>query len=61
MDQLLKGGGELGGTVRRHEDAGQAVQDRLGNAPDVMGDDRQAVGGGLEVNEAEALDAVGHG
>jgi len=30
----------------------------LGDAADVMSDDRRAVGGGFEVDEAEALDAA---
>jgi hypothetical protein len=58
VDQLLEGGGELGGALRRHEEAGHPVPDGLGDAADPVGHDRERVGGGLKVDEAEALDAV---
>ena len=58
MNEFFESGGELGGAVGRDEEAGDIILDGLGDAADFVGDDRQAVGRGFEVNEAEAFDAV---
>ena len=47
MDQPLEGGGKLGGAVGGHQQPGDAIPHGLGHAADIVGDDRQAVGGGL--------------
>lgn len=57
-DEFFEGGGELGGVARGDEEAGEVVDDGFGDTADGVGDNGEAVGGGFEIDEAEALDAM---
>ncbi len=66
LDELAEGLGELFWVVGFDEDSVLAVGNGFGDASDAMGDDGESVGGGFEVDEAEAFDALaevdaGHG
>src|SRR5690606_21215094 len=56
-DEFLERGSELRGVVRRDEQARFTVANRVADAAHGVRDDRQAVCGGLEINQPETLHA----